>query len=229
MVAMPPPALGAPSDDPDDDEVPHPRRPRRRRQARAAARRFQRAHEGRQGQRSDPHRARRRQHPRARRTRRQGRGAVPFRPAQGQARAGNVAEAHCRRACPRCWAASRSPSPRTASAPAAQTVIAGLAPGDVALLENLRFHAEEEKNDPGFARALAALGDIYVNDAFSCAHRAHASTEAIAHLLPAAAGTADAGRARASEPGARPSRSGRSWPSSAAPRSRPSSICWAIC
>jgi phosphoglycerate kinase len=58
----------------------------------------------------------------------------------------------------------------------------------VALLENLRFHAEEEKNDPGFARALAAEGDIYVNDAFSCAHRAHASTEAIAHLLPTAAG-----------------------------------------
>jgi phosphoglycerate kinase len=70
----------------------------------------------------------------------------------------------------------------------ARTVIAGLASGDVALLENLRFHGEEEENDPGFARALAALGDIYVNDAFSCAHRAHASTEAIAHLLPAAAG-----------------------------------------
>jgi phosphoglycerate kinase len=70
----------------------------------------------------------------------------------------------------------------------ARTVVAGLASGDVALLENLRFHAEEEKNDPGFARAIAALGDIYVNDAFSCAHRAHASTEAIAHLLPAAAG-----------------------------------------
>ncbi|HEY2113407.1 MAG TPA: phosphoglycerate kinase [Dongiaceae bacterium] len=70
----------------------------------------------------------------------------------------------------------------------ARTVVAGLASGDVALLENLRFHAEEGKNDPGFARAIAALGDIYVNDAFSCAHRAHASTEAIAHLLPAAAG-----------------------------------------
>jgi phosphoglycerate kinase len=70
----------------------------------------------------------------------------------------------------------------------AQSVIAGMAPGGVALLENLRFHAEEEKNDPGFARALAAEGDIYVNDAFSCAHRAHASTEALAHLLPSAAG-----------------------------------------
>ncbi|HVT51370.1 MAG TPA: phosphoglycerate kinase [Dongiaceae bacterium] len=60
--------------------------------------------------------------------------------------------------------------------------------GDVLLLENLRFHAEEEKNDPGFARQLAALAEIYVNDAFSCAHRAHASTEGIAHVLPAYAG-----------------------------------------
>jgi phosphoglycerate kinase len=72
--------------------------------------------------------------------------------------------------------------------PAAERVIAALQPGDVALLENLRFHAEEEENDIGFARRLAALGDLYVNDAFSAAHRAHASTEALAHLLPAAAG-----------------------------------------
>jgi phosphoglycerate kinase len=72
--------------------------------------------------------------------------------------------------------------------PAAQRVVAALKDGDVALLENLRFHAEEEANDRAFAKALAGLGDIYVNDAFSCAHRAHASTEAIAHLLPSAAG-----------------------------------------
>jgi phosphoglycerate kinase len=72
--------------------------------------------------------------------------------------------------------------------PAAERVVGALAPGEVALLENLRFHAEEEKNDPGFAKRLAALGDLYVNDAFSAAHRAHASTEAIAHLLPSAAG-----------------------------------------
>jgi len=70
----------------------------------------------------------------------------------------------------------------------AHNTIAKLSPGGVALLENLRFHAGEEANDPGFARDLAALGDLYVNDAFSCAHRAHASTEGIAHLLPAAAG-----------------------------------------
>jgi phosphoglycerate kinase len=70
----------------------------------------------------------------------------------------------------------------------AERVVAGLKPGEVALLENLRFHPEEEKNDPGFARQLAALGDLYVNDAFSAAHRAHASTEALARLLPPAAG-----------------------------------------
>ena len=72
--------------------------------------------------------------------------------------------------------------------PLAERAVAALRPGDVALLENLRFHAEEEKNDPSFAKQLAALGDLYVNDAFSAAHRAHASTEALAHLLPAAAG-----------------------------------------
>jgi phosphoglycerate kinase len=70
----------------------------------------------------------------------------------------------------------------------AERVVNALAPGEVALLENLRFHSEEEKNDPDFAKRLAALGDTYVNDAFSAAHRAHASTEAIARLLPNAAG-----------------------------------------
>jgi phosphoglycerate kinase len=63
-----------------------------------------------------------------------------------------------------------------------------LAAGDVLLLENTRFHAGEEKNDAGFAAALARLADIFVNDAFSAAHRAHASTEGVAHLLPAYAG-----------------------------------------
>jgi phosphoglycerate kinase len=61
-------------------------------------------------------------------------------------------------------------------------------PGDVVLLENVRFHPEEEKNDPQFARALASLGDVYVNDAFGTAHRAHASTEGIARILPGVAG-----------------------------------------
>ncbi len=70
----------------------------------------------------------------------------------------------------------------------AETVVNAATPGSVVMLENLRFHAGEEGNDVDMASALAALGDIYVNDAFSCAHRAHASTEAIAKLLPAAAG-----------------------------------------
>jgi phosphoglycerate kinase len=70
----------------------------------------------------------------------------------------------------------------------AQQAVKNLRPGELALLENLRFHAGEEKNDPAFAHALASLGEIYVNDAFSAAHRAHASTEGLAHLLPAVAG-----------------------------------------
>ncbi len=72
--------------------------------------------------------------------------------------------------------------------PEAERIVQALRPGEVALLENLRFHPGEEANDPAFARQLAALGDIYVDDAFSAAHRAHASIEALAHLLPAAAG-----------------------------------------
>ena len=70
----------------------------------------------------------------------------------------------------------------------AQAAVDALAVGQVLLLENTRFHPGEEKNDEAFARQLAALGDIYCNDAFSAAHRAHASTEALARLLPACAG-----------------------------------------
>ncbi|HEU0070159.1 MAG TPA: phosphoglycerate kinase [Alphaproteobacteria bacterium] len=70
----------------------------------------------------------------------------------------------------------------------AEAVAAKLKPGEVALMENLRFHAGEEKNDAAFAKGLAALGDLYVDDAFSTSHRAHASIEAITHYLPAFAG-----------------------------------------
>lgn len=70
----------------------------------------------------------------------------------------------------------------------AKAVLADLDAGGVILLENVRFHAGEEKNDPAFAAQLAELGDVYVNDAFSAAHRAHASTEGLARLLPAYAG-----------------------------------------
>lgn len=72
----------------------------------------------------------------------------------------------------------------------AAAAVARLGDGDVLLLENLRFHPGEEANDPRFAHALAANGDLYVNDAFSAAHRAHASTEGLAHLLPSYAGEA---------------------------------------
>ena len=71
---------------------------------------------------------------------------------------------------------------------AAQQTVDAMNDGDVAVLENTRFHAGEENNDPGFAAELAKLGDIFVNDAFSAAHRAHASTEGIAHHLPSYAG-----------------------------------------
>ncbi len=70
----------------------------------------------------------------------------------------------------------------------AKKAVAAMAPGDVLLLENTRFHPGEEENDPAMAAALAALGKVYVNDAFSAAHRAHASTEGIAHLMPSCAG-----------------------------------------
>ena len=83
--------------------------------------------------------------------------------------------------------------------PVAAEAIAAAAPGDVVLLENTRFHAGEEKNDPALARAMADLGDVFVNDAFSAAHRAHASTEGLARLLPAAAGRLMAAELKALE------------------------------
>jgi phosphoglycerate kinase len=72
--------------------------------------------------------------------------------------------------------------------PDVKALVARMQPGDVLLLENVRFHPEEEANDPAFARQLAALADVFVNDAFGTAHRAHASTEGVAHYLPAVAG-----------------------------------------
>ena len=74
--------------------------------------------------------------------------------------------------------------------PEAARAITTMLPGNIGILENTRFHDGEETNDPELARGMAALGDIYVNDAFSAAHRAHASTEGVAHLLPSYAGRA---------------------------------------
>jgi phosphoglycerate kinase len=74
--------------------------------------------------------------------------------------------------------------------PKAEAAAQAMRPGDILCLENTRFHAGEEKNDPAFAAALARLGDIWVNDAFSVSHRAHASTEGLGHILPAYAGPA---------------------------------------
>ena len=70
----------------------------------------------------------------------------------------------------------------------AETAVADLEPGDIAILENTRFHAGEERNDADLVAGMSRLGDLYVNDAFSAAHRAHASTEGLAHILPAFAG-----------------------------------------
>jgi len=72
--------------------------------------------------------------------------------------------------------------------PGVNAALAEVKPGDVVLLENLRFHPEEEANDPAFAVQLASLADVFVNDAFGAAHRAHASTEGVTHYLPAVAG-----------------------------------------
>ena len=76
------------------------------------------------------------------------------------------------------------------SGPEAERAASFMLPGDIGILENTRFHAGEEGNDPDLAKGMAALGDFYVNDAFSAAHRAHASTEGVAHLLPSFAGRA---------------------------------------
>ncbi len=99
----------------------------------------------------------------------------------------------------------------------AANAIAELNDGEVLLLENTRFHKGEEKNDPDFVTALAANGDIYVNDAFSAAHRAHASTEGLAHHLPAYAGRTMQAEPKRLKRGSA-IRSARSSRSSAAPR-----------
>src|SRR6478735_9411085 len=83
--------------------------------------------------------------------------------------------------------------------PEAARAVTVMLPGNIGVLENTRFHSGEEKNNPELAKGMAALGDYYVNDAFSAAHRAHASTDGVAHLLPAFAGRAMEAELRALE------------------------------
>lgn len=86
-----------------------------------------------------------------------------------------------------CWGRDVRFAPDCIGGPA-EKIAGSLQNGEIALLENVRFHKGEKANDPEFTKAIAALGDIYVNDAFSASHRSHASTEGLAHLLPSAAG-----------------------------------------
>ena len=109
---------------------------------------------------------------------------------------------------------------------AAESAVAGLHDGDVLLLENVRFHPEEERNDQEFARRLARLGDLYVDDAFATAHRAHASTEGLARLLPNAAGLLDGGRALGARAARPTTRQSLLFARSAARRSKTSSRSW---
>ena len=101
----------------------------------------------------------------------------------------------------------------------AKKLAAEVKPGEAILLENLRFHAEEEKNDPAFAKELASMADVFVNDAFGTAHRAHASTEGVTHYLPSVAGYL-IGKELDVMSRRSPTRCARSWPSWAARRSR---------
>ena len=154
------------------------RRPPRLRQARHRARRLQRPPQGRQGRERQAPQGVAADHQVPARQGREGHPDVAPRAPRREARPRHE-PAPGRRRARRASSARRSPSPTTASGPAAEQAVAALAPGGVLLLENLRFHAAEEENDPAFAKQLAALADVYVNDAFGSAHRAHASTEGI--------------------------------------------------
>ncbi len=111
----------------------------------------------------------------------------------------------------------------------ARVVAGNLRPGEVALLENVRYYPGEEANDPNFAKQLAQLADVYVNDAFSVDHRAHASSAGVAAFLPGYAGLSLAKEADRRWRGCSARRSGPFMPSSAGRRWRIKSLCWRIC
>ena len=178
--------------------LPHPRRRRRRRQARPSARRPQRADRKRHGDRHDAHRARR-----CRRSTRSPTRAArsSCSPISAGPRAGRTRRIRCRPVAAAVAEIVKRPVAFATDCigEVAAEAIAAMKNGDILLLENTRFHKGEEKNDPAFVAELAKLGDIYVNDAFSAAHRAHASTEGLAHKLPAYCRPRDAGGARGAD------------------------------
>ncbi len=176
------------------------------RQARLHPRRLQRAAEGRRDRRRHAHPRVAADDPvRARPRRDRSILASPPRPAQGQAEPRDAACSRWRSACASC-SAGRWPSRRTASATGGRGRRRRHAhAAGVVLLENLRFHPEEEKNDPAFARQLASLADVYVDDAFGAAHRAHASVEGITQYLPRGRGRAADGAGAARTSGTRSS------------------------
>ena len=137
----------------------------------------------------DAHRAGRGDHSRNRRQGRQGHHHGPSRPPQGQGRLWRSPSSRSPRRSAQVVGRPVAFAPDCIGEPAAKAV-AAMKDGDILVLENTRFYKAEEKNEPEFVAELAKLGDVYVNDAFSAAHRAHASTEGLAHLLPAYCGRA---------------------------------------
>ena len=110
---------------------------------------------------------------------------------KGEGGPGDVALSYCAKKCLKCWAGTSNSSMANTALP-----LPGSMPVRLFYAKMSGFNPGEEANDEGFAERLASLGDIYCNDAFSAAHRAHASTEALAKLLPACAGPVDAGGTR---------------------------------
>ena len=192
------------------------------REARARARRLQRPARRGTGHRRHAHPRGAADDPLPRRPRRAGHPDEPPRPAEGRAGPAVLAASRCGACCSGSSAATSRSSTETVG-PEAEEAVARMVDGEVLMLENVRFNPGEKANDPAFAAQLAALGDIYVNDAFGAAHRAHASTEGVAALPAGRRRPAARARGRDAHRHARRARSARSWRSSAARRSRTSS------